>query len=100
MLVIVLVCCFLLVSYIIAYARWGSNGKLLHPLRLTMEAIVVGCGLVALFFALHALFMNVYGDKAMTNHALLALQVFLAGAIFHGLFEITTGNHAYCAQRK
>ena len=78
----------------------ADSDKLLHPLRLAFEAAVVGGGLVVLFFAVHALFMKLYGNDAMMHHGLLALQIFLAGALFHGLFEITTGNHVYCAARK
>ena len=71
----------------------------LHPLRLALEAAIVGAGLVLIFSILHVIYMKVHGDKAMMDHKLLALQVFLAGALFHGIWEITTGNDMYCKAR-
>ena len=67
---------------------------------LTVEALVVALVLVLIFFLVHMGFMAVYRDAAMTNHALLAVQVAIAGAAFHVLFEITGLNAWYCAQRE
>mgnify|MGYP001207379219 CR=1 FL=1 len=83
--------------------QWGSHKgqafKFISPLHLVFEAAVVGGGLTLLFFLIHMGFMRKFKEKAMTDHKLLALQLFLAGALFHGLFEITTGNWAYCSAR-
>lgn len=76
-----------------------QSPKLLSTGRLAMEASIVGLGLVAIFFPIHAAYMARYGKDAMVHHGLLGAQIFLAGALFHGLWEITTGNHAYCAAR-
>lgn len=67
--------------------------------RLALEAFVVGIGLVLLFAPTHYGFMLKFGNQAMMDHRLLALQLFLSGFFFHYLFEITTGNHAYCSAR-
>ena len=47
---------------------------------------------------LHAAAMGVFGDKAM-SHLWLAAQVFVAGALFHVLCELTGLNRWYCRDR-
>jgi hypothetical protein len=67
--------------------------------RLMTEALVVGLGMIVLFFAVHIPTMMVYKASAMTSHALLAAQVAAAAALFHVLSEYTGLNAMYCAQR-
>lgn len=70
------------------------------PGRLALEALVVALGLVVLFFAVHVVFMRFAGDRAMTDHGLLAAQLAISGAAFHVLCEYSRINEWYCAQRK
>lgn len=69
------------------------------PGRLALEAVGVGVGLVLVFLLVHLGFMAAFKKAAMTNHGLLAAQVAIAGALFHVLFEYTSLNAWYCAQR-
>ena len=74
--------------------------KIIPNKQLMKEAIVVGVFLVILFFY-SALSSNedMYGDKAMTVHIILAVQLFIAGFIFHVICEYTGVNHWYCSNR-
>lgn len=69
------------------------------PSRLAIEALVVAFGLVLLYFVVHQIFMHMLGKVAMTNHALVAVQLAIAGAAFHVLFEYSGANEWYCKQR-
>ena len=69
------------------------------PATLALEAVVVGVVLVVVFFAVHAGAMAVFKERAMSDHALLAAQVALAGALFHVGFEVAGLNAWYCADR-
>jgi hypothetical protein len=86
-------------SYSILHYAFKDTKKFIDPLRLILEATIVGVGLTAIFSIVHVGFMKAFAEKAMVDHKLLALQIFIAGALFHGLFEITTGNHEYCNAR-
>lgn len=68
--------------------------------RLLVEAVVVAIGLVLLFFLVHALFMRFFAERAMTDHALLAAQVAITGALFHVGCEYTGINEWYCRSRR
>ena len=63
-----------------------------------LEAPAVGLGLVIVMLPLHAAAMRVFGKKAM-SHLWLAAQVFVAGALFHVLCEVTGLNRWYCRDR-
>lgn len=69
------------------------------PGKLIAEALVLAVAFVVVFFAIHAAFMAVWKEKAMTNHALLAGQVAIAAASFHVLCEYTGINGWYCDNR-
>ena len=64
--------------------------------RLLGEALGLAVAFLALFFALHMVAMHYYGPRAMTDHAILALQVGGAAALFHILAEYTGFNGWYC----
>ena len=67
--------------------------------KLTLEALIVGILFVILFALVHYGFMFKFGDDAMTNHWLLAIQVIISGALGHYVFEYTGLNSWYCNQR-
>ena len=69
------------------------------PERLAIEALVVALGLVVLYFAVHLAFMRLVGDRAMTDHGLIAAQLAITGAAFHVLCEYSGINEWYCTQR-
>ena len=73
--------------------------KIIPFKQLMKEAIVVGAFLVILFFIVHYVAMKMYGDKAMTDHIILAVQLFIAGFVFHVGCEYTGVNHWYCSNR-
>ena len=68
--------------------------------RLAVEALTIGGAFTVLFFAVHAPSMSVWKEKAMTDHGLVALQVFATAAIGHVLFEYVGLNDKYCDGRK
>lgn len=63
--------------------------------QLLFEMFLVGLGLVAIAAPLHAGAMAMFGDQSM-HHVWLAVQVVMAGALFHFLCEITGLNTWYC----
>ena len=69
------------------------------PTRLLIEALAVAVGLIMIFFAVHFVFMYFHASHAMTNHVLLALQIAIAGALFHVVCEYSGLNEWYCTQR-
>ena len=70
------------------------------PLRLMIEASVVGIVNVLLFFIVHLVAMRLVGDEAMTNHLYLSVQLLITGILFHTLFEVTGLNTWYCNNRE
>jgi hypothetical protein len=69
------------------------------PKRLALEMAVVGIGLLPLFVLLQSLSRSLLGQKAYTSEGLVLAQVFLAGALFHLLCEVSGINTWYCALR-
>ncbi len=65
-----------------------------------IEAFVVGFLNVVLFLIVHFCAMKLVGEKAMTNHIYLSVQVLITGALFHTLFEISGLNEWYCKNRE
>lgn len=70
------------------------------PGKLLVEAAVVAVAFLVLFFAIHAVAMHFFKERAMKDHGLLAAQVALAAAGFHVIAEYTSLNAWYCRQRE
>ena len=70
------------------------------PLRLMMEASVVGIVNVLLFFIVHFVAIRLVGDEAMTNHLYLSGQLLITGILFHTLFEVLGLNTWYCNNKE
>ena len=70
-----------------------------HFPRLLLEALVVAVGMVVVFYVVHFAFMKAFRQAAMTHHGLLALQIAIAAALFHVIFEYTGLNEWYCVNR-
>ena len=75
-------------------------GNPMHAFRLLLEMAAIALSAVVIFAVIHTVFMKLNGTRAMTNHALLFLQVGLSAGMLHGLFEVTGLNKLYCKGRE
>ena len=69
--------------------------KLSKPVKITVEAIIVGIAFLFLFMLVHVVDMKFINGNYAMSHTSMAIQAFLAGFIGHITFELTGVNKWY-----